>query len=171
MPSAPRPTVFVDFHGTICNDRYWRSLSNEQQQPLQAFLFQKNSHLVDEWMRGFHTAEAINEMIAAALGLPYDVVWTTFIADCRSMNVSPAILARLRLLRPVETGMMERAPHEAIRKQPLCKRTALVAAFGRHGEHLFALTSQENRFAADNATDHAPIWQVNVRYARSQIQW
>ena len=101
MPNSPRPTVFVDFHGTICNDRYWRSLSNEQQQALQAFLFQKNSHLVDEWMRGFHTAEAINEMIAAALDISYDAVWTVFVADCRSMHVSPAILSRLRLLRPL----------------------------------------------------------------------
>lgn len=100
MPSSPRPTVFVDFHGIICNDRYWRSLSTEQQRALQGFLFQKNSHLVDEWMRGLHTAEAINEMVAAELDLSYDAVWTTFVADCRSMHVSPAILSRLRLLRP-----------------------------------------------------------------------
>lgn len=101
MPNSPRPTVFVDFHGTICNDRYWRSLSNEHQQTLQEFLFQKNSHLVEEWMRGFHTSEAINEMIAAALDIPYDAVWSTFLADCRSMHISPAILSRLRLLRPL----------------------------------------------------------------------
>ena len=101
MPITPRPTVFVDFHGTVCNDRYWLSLSNEQQQALQAFLFQKNSHLVDEWMRGLHTAEAINEMVAAEVGLSYDAVWTAFVADCRSMHVSPAILSRLRLLRPL----------------------------------------------------------------------
>lgn len=101
MPISSQPTVFVDFHGTICNDRYWRSLPNEQQQPLQAFLFQKNSHLVDEWMCGLHTAEAINEMVAAELGLSYDAVWTAFVDDCRSMHVSPAILARLRLLRPL----------------------------------------------------------------------
>lgn len=100
MPNSPRPTVFVDFHGTICNDRYWRSLSSEQQQTLQSFLFQSNSHLVDEWMRGLHTAEAINEIIAAELDLSYDVVWTAFVADCRSMYVPPAILSRLRLLRP-----------------------------------------------------------------------
>lgn len=101
MPNAPRPTVFVDFHGTICNDRYWRSLPDDQQQALQAFLFQRNSHLVDEWMRGLHTAEAINEILAAELGLSYDALWTAFVADCRSMHVSTAILSRLRLLRPL----------------------------------------------------------------------
>lgn len=99
MLISPRPTVFVDFHGTICNDRYWRSLSNEQQHTLQEFLFQKNSHLVDEWMRGFRTSEEINEMVAAALDISYDAVWSTFLADCRSMHVSAAILSRLRLLR------------------------------------------------------------------------
>lgn len=100
MPIFPRPTVFVDFHGTICNDRYWRSLPNQYQQPLQLFLFQENSHLVEQWMRGRHTAEAINEMVAAELGLPYDAVWNDFVADCQSMQVSPAILSRLERLRP-----------------------------------------------------------------------
>jgi len=96
---ASRPTLFVDFHGTICNDRYWRSLSSGQQQTLQSFLFQEHSHLVDEWMRGLHTAEAINAIVAAELNLSYDAVWTAFVADCRSMYVPPAILSRLRLLR------------------------------------------------------------------------
>lgn len=101
MPSAHRPTVFVDFHGTICNDRFWRSLSDEQQLALQAFLFEKNGHLVDEWMRGLHTAEAINEIIAAELDISYDLVWAVFVADCRSMHISPGILSRLRQLRPL----------------------------------------------------------------------
>ena len=101
MPNFLKPTVFVDFHGTICHDRYWRSLANEHQQALQAFLFESNSQLVGEWMRGLHTAEAINQIVAAELDLPYEALWTAFVTDCRSMHVPPTVFARLRLLRPL----------------------------------------------------------------------
>lgn len=101
MPNFLKPTVFVDFHGTICNDRYWRSLANEHQQALQALLFEKSSHLVGEWMRGLHTAEAVNQIVAAELNLSYEAVWTTFVADCRSMRVPHTVLTRLKLLRPL----------------------------------------------------------------------
>lgn len=89
----------MDFHGTICNDRYWRSLAAEHQQALQAFLFERNVHLVDEWMRGRHTAEAINELIAAELDISYESLWSIFVADCRSMHIPADILSCLKRLR------------------------------------------------------------------------
>ena len=99
--STPRPTAFIDFHGTVCNDRYWRSLPEAHQPELQEFLFQKNSDLVIEWMRGVHTSEAINEIVAKELNISYVEAWTAFVADCRSMHIEPAVLARLRWLRPI----------------------------------------------------------------------
>ncbi|WP_326912868.1 hypothetical protein [Rhizobium johnstonii] len=96
-----RPVIFIDFDGTICHDRYWRSLPLNKQKKLQTYLFEENRHIVFEWMRGLHTAEEVNGMVAAALDMPYDEVWDIFVADCQSMQVSPATLARLSRLRLV----------------------------------------------------------------------
>lgn len=101
MRDHGRPIVFIDFDGTICHDRYWRNLAQGKQDILQAHLFQKNRHIVYEWMRGLHTAEAINGIVAAALDMSYDELWAIFVADCRSMHVSPATLARITRLRAV----------------------------------------------------------------------
>ncbi|ULJ81876.1 hypothetical protein MF410_31110 (plasmid) [Rhizobium sp. C104] len=68
---------------------------------MQTYLFQKNRHIVFEWMRGLHTAEEVNGMVAAALDMPFDKVWEIFVADCQSMQVSLVTLARLSRLRLV----------------------------------------------------------------------
>ncbi|MGO4482471.1 hypothetical protein EFD55_27250 [Rhizobium pisi] len=96
-----KPIIFIDFDGTICHDRYWRSLPPVKQNKLQTYLFQKNRHIVFEWMRGLHTAEEVNGMVAAALDMPFDKVWEIFVADCQSMQVSLVTLARLSRLRLV----------------------------------------------------------------------
>ncbi|WP_326492235.1 HAD family hydrolase [Rhizobium leguminosarum] len=96
-----RPIIFIDFDGTICHDRYWRSLPLNKRKKLQTYLFQENRHIVFEWMRGRHTAEEVNGMVAAALDMLYDEVWEIFVADCQSMQVSPATLARLSRVRLV----------------------------------------------------------------------
>ncbi|NTJ61168.1 hypothetical protein G6M50_17055 [Agrobacterium rhizogenes] len=96
-----RPIIFIDFDGTICHDRYWRSLPCDKQNKLQTYLFQENRHIVSNWMLGFHTAEEINGLVATILDMPYDKVWDVFVEDCQSMRVSPATLARLSRLRPI----------------------------------------------------------------------
>lgn len=101
-----KPIVFVDFHGTICHDHYWRSLPQDRQARLTALLFGEDRRLVDEWMRGLHTAEAINRLVAAELELSYETVWRSFVADCRSMNVSASTLAKIAALRDRATVIL-----------------------------------------------------------------
>ncbi|MEH7876356.1 hypothetical protein V7799_01110 [Rhizobium laguerreae] len=70
-----RPIIFIDFDGTICNDRYWRTLPSDKQNKLQTYLFQESRDVVFEWMRGLHTAEEFNNLVAVALDTPYSELW------------------------------------------------------------------------------------------------
>lgn len=55
---------------------------------MQTHLFGRNRHLDLEWMRGLHSAEEINTLVAVALEMPYEQVWDIFVTDCQSMHVS-----------------------------------------------------------------------------------
>lgn len=96
-----RPIIFIDFDGTICHDRYWRTLPDDKQNKLQTYLFQENRDIVFDWMRGLYSSEEINRLVAAALEIPCSELWETFVADCQSMHVSPATLTRIGNLRPI----------------------------------------------------------------------
>jgi|TARA_Y100000310_G_scaffold342803_1_gene447513 hypothetical protein len=59
-----KPILFCDFDGTICHDRYWRSLSPESHEALQELLFRGDKARISDWMRGKYTAEEINQFAA-----------------------------------------------------------------------------------------------------------
>ncbi len=92
-------TLFVDFDGTICHDRFWRSLPSHEYERVQNFLFTTDNPLVADWMRGVYTAEAITKHVAEATMLPYEYLWSTFVHDCETMHVDHAILAAVAELR------------------------------------------------------------------------
>ncbi len=94
-----KPIIFCDFDGTICHEQYWRSLPPEQHAALQKLLFGDDTQIFQEWLRGGHTAEAVNQYAANALGLPYEELWELFVKDCQTMTVSPFTLAKLNDLR------------------------------------------------------------------------
>jgi FMN phosphatase YigB (HAD superfamily) len=92
-------TLFVDFDGTICTDRFWRSLPPDQYEITQQAIFSEDSPLAADWMRGKYTSEEINKRVAVALGTPYEVVWDMYVRDCREMRVNPELLALIDELR------------------------------------------------------------------------
>jgi FMN phosphatase YigB (HAD superfamily) len=94
-----KPILFCDFDGTICHDRYWRSLPSEQYEKVQSLLFRDDKTYVSDWMRGKYTAEQVNEKVAHELGLPYEQVWQLFVNDCSTMRVSQETLEKLSALR------------------------------------------------------------------------
>lgn len=94
-----KPILFCDFDGTICFDRYWRSLPKELHERVQNLLFGEDRTLVRAWMLGQHTAEDINRAVAEKLAVPYAELWELFVRDCKTMRVSPATLKRLSELR------------------------------------------------------------------------
>jgi beta-phosphoglucomutase-like phosphatase (HAD superfamily) len=92
-------TLFVDFDGTICHDRFWRSLNSSESKQIQDFLFSSNNSIVTDWMRGAYTSEEINELVAKETSLDYGYLWAAFENDCKSMSVQPEILGLINQLR------------------------------------------------------------------------
>lgn len=93
-----KPTLFVDFDGTLCHDKFWRSLDPEILEKIQAFEFGPTG-TANKWMRGEFTSEEVNESIAKELGIPYDELWKTFVDNCSNMQVSQAVLEKINSLR------------------------------------------------------------------------
>ena len=92
-------TLFVDFDGTICHDRFWRSLNISENKQIQDFLFSGNNSIVTDWMRGVYTSEQINELVSKETGLDYEYLWAAFMHDCKTMSVQPEILNQINQLR------------------------------------------------------------------------
>jgi len=92
-------TLFVDFDGTICHDRFWRSLSQAAYANVQEILFNQNNEMVADWMRGKYTSEQINQFVAIETGIEYSQLWEIFQHDCVTMRVDEKIFEALAQLR------------------------------------------------------------------------
>jgi FMN phosphatase YigB (HAD superfamily) len=94
-----KPILFVDFDGTICHERYWRSLPSLHHQAVQDLIFKSNTQMVHDWMRGKYSAEEVNQFIADTIGIPFEGLWELFVKDCVTMHVSPHVLDQITELR------------------------------------------------------------------------
>ena len=94
-----KSVLFVDFDGTICHDKFWRSLSSNLSEKLQRYIFSSDKSLVEAWMKGLHTSEEINRMVADELNIKYDFLWDIFVNDAKSMFVSQSVLQKIGSLR------------------------------------------------------------------------
>lgn len=94
-----KPILFIDFDGTLCHDRFWRSIDAGSFEKIQNFLFGANKSMVNEWMRGIHSSEQINQLISKELNVPFEKVWNIFVADCENMNVPNDVLNRIENLK------------------------------------------------------------------------
>jgi len=91
--------LVVDFDGTICFDRFWRSVDQSTMARIQALLFGHDREMIRRWMRGEHTSEEINHFIADQLDISYEDLWKIFVNDCQTMAVDLEVLAHLKSLR------------------------------------------------------------------------
>ncbi len=94
-----KPILFIDFDGTLCHDKFWRSLPENDRNRIQKFLFEENTELVNDWMLGKYTSEEINQHLAKELFLGYESLWETFVLDCRMMYFDLKVLERIVKLR------------------------------------------------------------------------
>jgi FMN phosphatase YigB (HAD superfamily) len=92
------PVLIIDFHGTLCPDKFWKSLNPGQTELIDDLLFKKNSGMVQEWMTGQITSEEINQFVAGKLDVDYDQLWKSFVADCENMTVAPVVLEKIKVL-------------------------------------------------------------------------
>ena len=94
-----KPYLFVDFSGTLSNDKYWRSLPEDKFAILQRHFFGQNMNMVRNWMRGQYTSEQINIVAANQVGMNPLELWEIFVRDCETFSVEEETLAMIQALR------------------------------------------------------------------------
>lgn len=94
-----KPIIFIDFDGTLCHDRFWRSLQINDYNSVQHLLFNKDKSIIEKWMVGDSTSEEVNGYIAEHLKRPFEEVWENFVSDCKTMHVDQAVLQKINKLR------------------------------------------------------------------------
>lgn len=93
-------TVFVDFDGTICFNRFWEHLPAAEYQAIQAVLFNPdNGELIREWMRGKHSMEDICVMVSRDTGLSFKYLLKEFTTSACAFSVSETVLELIQQLR------------------------------------------------------------------------
>ncbi len=96
---SAKPVLFIDFDGTLCHDRFWRSLGPDHSKKIQSSLFSQDLRLVTDWMKGAYSSEEVNEKLALTLNVPFGFLWETFVKDCAGMSVDEAVLKKVNGLR------------------------------------------------------------------------
>ena len=94
-----KPILFIDFDGTLCHDKFWKSIDPSSFAQIQNFLFSGDKSVVRDWMKGDYSSEDINRLIANELNIPFEKIWKDFIYDCENMTISRDILKRIKKLR------------------------------------------------------------------------
>lgn len=92
-------TLFIDFDGTLCHDRFWQSLPAEDLYKVQTKLFQENFLMVIDWMLGKYSSEEVNRFIATETSLSYNKLWSAFLHDCSNMHIESGVLDLVSDLR------------------------------------------------------------------------
>lgn len=94
-----KPVLFVDFHGTLCHDKFWRSLGTTTLKKIEQEFFYEKNGLIVNWMKGKYSSEEINVIVANHICIDYKIVWEAFVFDCSTMIVSTSTLNKLKGLR------------------------------------------------------------------------
>lgn len=101
-----KPILFIDFDGTLCCDRFWRGLPQDQYKKVQTLLFGEDKIYLQEWMKGRRTAEEVNQLLAKQLEIPFEEIWEIFIKDAETMHVSNEVLKTIGSLRDKYTTIL-----------------------------------------------------------------
>ncbi|MEM1312153.1 MAG: hypothetical protein AAGF07_01680 [Patescibacteria group bacterium] len=110
--------LFVDFNGVRSYDDYWKSLAYENHPlhqyklPIENLLFCEKKDLVKQWMLGKLSSEQIHQIISDELGVPYQELFAIFEKDCRNIDISEKVLAKVEELKSkyyciLSTGNMD----------------------------------------------------------------
>lgn len=92
-----KPILFIDFDGTLCHDRFWRSLDPQLFERITVFTSRRD--ISRAWMLGEYTAEEVNKIAAEEIGIPYQELWDIFVQDASTMEISKLTLQRIGSLR------------------------------------------------------------------------
>ena len=94
-----KSVLFIDFDGTLCHDRFWKSIDASSFEQIQNFLFSENKSIIRDWMKGVYSSEDINRLISKRLNISFEKLWKVFVDDCTDMMVSRDSLNRIKKLK------------------------------------------------------------------------
>lgn len=101
--------MFVDWHGVLCDDVFWRSISGNPRHQQRRWLdramttlFQERVDLAVRWMRGdVHSNDVISTLGFADGRCREDFLYRRLLKDCRSMRPRIELLGALAALPPL----------------------------------------------------------------------
>jgi FMN phosphatase YigB (HAD superfamily) len=96
-----KPTLFIDFDGTLCFDRFWQQLPQHQYELVQQKLFKENWEIVDGWMKAEKTAEEVTALLSEMISIPFPRLWNILEEGCKTMKVSQVTLNKINSLRHI----------------------------------------------------------------------
>lgn len=109
LPGVLPPPLFVDWHGVLCRDGFWFSITDNPRHPyrreiqrLRASLFSQVD-LVEGWMRGEVSTRKLLVRVQAQAKLDAranpDFLLRRFERDCRQFRLNTELVEALRYLR------------------------------------------------------------------------
>ncbi len=94
--------VFFDFDGVLSTDRFYSTLVTQYPKVCEYkdnVIFRGQEKFGDRWMRGEFTYKQINQMIADATGVPFEIINNMFIESVRSFQLEKELLSYIKELR------------------------------------------------------------------------
>ena len=85
-----KKVVFIDWNKTLCHSLFWSSLqysNNEYHNTIITWLFKKNNHIVEAWMRGIFSSEEICQLISLENDLNEKTVFDSLVKSCTEMSI------------------------------------------------------------------------------------
>jgi FMN phosphatase YigB (HAD superfamily) len=101
-----KPALFIDYHGTLCDDLFWKNLDPDSMKQVQTYMFKDNPEIISKWMKGEFTSEEINKKVADDLGIPFDVLWKGFVSGCEENVIDPKSLELIKELQKKYTAIL-----------------------------------------------------------------
>ncbi len=106
MKNKDYKTIFFDWNKTLSHSLFWSQLANpkherhEWYKNIGNFIFVKNTHIINDWMRGDIDEDHIADMIFDAFAYPKKQVIDDLAESCRQMQfVSEDVLPLIKKIR------------------------------------------------------------------------
>lgn len=95
-------TVFFDFDGVLCRDRFYANLKNTHpkvHQFIQSKVFGFKNVMVDQWMRSRLTSDQMNKFISENTDIDFDELRELFIESVKAMRLEAGLIDLAKKLR------------------------------------------------------------------------
>lgn len=106
MPENKPKVLFIDWHKTLSYSFFWSQLSekdhpyNNYHHIINQWLFEKNIHLIENWMKGLFNTEQICQKISTENNLNEQIIYNALKESSEKMKLcSPRIVDIIKNIR------------------------------------------------------------------------